>query len=116
MYIRLAVRSDGKGIGIMGDTTLHGDTLEYPIQPEWDGNVPNCAMYNCGSYDGKRCMATGFRPDSICEPATENIVHAAKAAAVWFNSSEEGFTSDIRPDVARTLFFRAARSAGLEIG
>lgn len=40
------------------------------IFPQHDENgVPRCSYDRCPQYDGKRCRAIGFRPDSICEPA-----------------------------------------------
>src|SRR5689334_18164703 len=38
------------------------------IRPRIDKEgVPRCDE-DCPFHDGKRCMVTGFRPDSICEP------------------------------------------------
>lgn len=34
-----------------------------------DAGVPRCTEDKCCQYDGKRCRAFGFRPESICEPA-----------------------------------------------
>lgn len=47
---------------------------DFPIQPIFttDG-VPYCSYEACGSYDGKRCRATGARPDRICEPAVQDL-------------------------------------------
>ena len=43
--------------------------------PTIDGNgLPLCDRDNCALYDGKRCMATGFRPDRFCEPALVALV------------------------------------------
>lgn len=37
--------------------------------PRWsESGVPFCSEHDCALYDGKRCYALGFRPDSICEP------------------------------------------------
>jgi len=35
---------------------------------EWDDGVPYCGNVRCAFYDGKRCRANGYQPDSICEP------------------------------------------------
>lgn len=42
---------------------------EQPPRPRWgSGGVPFCSEGDCPFFDGKRCMALGHRPDSICEP------------------------------------------------
>lgn len=47
---------------------------DFPVQPSISpSGVPYCTREECGSYDGKRCRAMGFRPDTICEPAVEDM-------------------------------------------
>jgi hypothetical protein len=51
------------------------DEREY--EPRWSGNVPWCDEA-CRLHDGKRCMALGARPGSICEPTVAEIVKEAR--------------------------------------
>ncbi len=43
------------------------------MRPQIIRNVPHCTTSECPSYDGKRCRQTGFRPDTICEPAVSDM-------------------------------------------
>ena len=36
--------------------------------------VPFCTGEKCPVFDGKRCRATGFEPDQLCEPAVRELV------------------------------------------
>lgn len=36
--------------------------------------LPLCSEDACALYDGKRCRAIGFRPDTYCEPALVEII------------------------------------------
>lgn len=47
---------------------LKREMSELDVRPNFDRDVPVCAEEGCPSYDGKRCAATGFRPDGLCEP------------------------------------------------
>jgi hypothetical protein len=41
-------------------------------------NVPLCSESACPSYDGKRCIETGFQPNNICEPAVADMAAALR--------------------------------------
>lgn len=61
----------------MSDAARAPVALDPDVQPTWDGNgVPFCDRERCPSYDGKRCRAIGFRPESICEPAVIEMAAA----------------------------------------
>ncbi len=49
----------------------YGDNIEPT--PDRGTGVPYCSS-ECKSYDGKRCRLLGRRPDSICEPAVEQLL------------------------------------------
>ena len=52
-------------------------------QPRFGSNgVPLCSGSACLAFDGKRCELLGRRPDNICEPSVEALVHVAKSRAV----------------------------------
>lgn len=54
------------------------------VRPTLDKNgVPCCAREECPSYDGKRCSATGFRPDGICEPAVIEMAALARVGRAY---------------------------------
>ena len=53
------------------------DTISPRID---DDGIPRCTEDDCPQYDGKRCMALGFRPQSICEPAVILMAKAIKEA------------------------------------
>ena len=42
----------------------------HEIQPHKDWR---CSEDECPSYDGKRCMALGFRPGVFCEPKLDQV-------------------------------------------
>jgi hypothetical protein len=46
------------------------------VRPRWDDIIPRCTdddLPRCPLWDGKRCAATGSRPESICEPMVEEV-------------------------------------------
>jgi hypothetical protein len=49
---------------------LRRELWDADIRPEWPDapGVPGCSTA-CTSFDGKRCMVLGRRPDTDCEPA-----------------------------------------------
>lgn len=49
-------------------------------RPRWGDDVPYCSRGDCPLYGGERCEATGFRPDSSCEPAVIGMADAIRAA------------------------------------
>lgn len=58
---------------------IHLLVVNADQQPRVDRHgVPRCTTDECCQYDGRRCRALGFRPDSLCEPAV--IVLAVNAA------------------------------------
>ena len=50
-----------------------------PTYQPWSPGVPLCSWAECAAYDGKCCRLTGFRPESVCEPAVAQV--AAQLAA-----------------------------------
>jgi len=58
-------------------TTIREELHANDIRPEWqhDG-IPSCSSEECPCYDGKRCRALGFKPESMCEPAVSAMVDA----------------------------------------
>jgi len=49
----------------------HRGTEAERMAPTMVEGLPACGREACPVYDGKRCMAQGFRPESLCEPAVE---------------------------------------------
>lgn len=47
--------------------------LSTDVQPRMVEGLPHCDEA-CPNHDGKRCRATGFRPDRFCEPALDGFV------------------------------------------
>lgn len=70
-----------------------------------DNGVPLCNQAGCGLFDGKRCKATGFRPDRFCEPALVEIVAENKALKATV-ASIEAAADEIRrgPRIGRDGF------------
>lgn len=53
------------------------DERDPGVVPTWDERgLPLCDD-SCPSFDGKRCKATGFRPDRFCEPMLIQLLAAA---------------------------------------
>lgn len=50
------------------------------VRPAWreEDGIPTCKMDECPSYDGKRCILTGFEPEQVCEPAVRGMVNALR--------------------------------------
>lgn len=51
-----------------------------------------CTMEQCPSYDGKRCMVMGFRPDRFCEPKIKLVkeeLRRCRRAAVAIDMMEK---------------------------
>jgi len=48
--------------------------------------LPRCTREGCPAYDGKRCELTGYRPESLCEPAVQEIV--ARIGSLSLTSGE----------------------------
>jgi hypothetical protein len=46
-------------------------------QPNWDDEerIPYCSGDSCCQFDGKRCRLWGFRTQSICVPAVEDMTN-----------------------------------------
>lgn len=52
-----------------------GRVIDPGIAPRFDGAcLPLCTRDECPKYDGKRCVALGFKPARFCEPALVDIV------------------------------------------
>lgn len=47
--------------------------LGEDVRPRMVEGLPECDDA-CPNHDGKRCRATGFRPDRFCEPALDRLV------------------------------------------
>lgn len=52
------------------------EALASNLRPNWVDEGPLCSKEQCPQYDGKRCMAMGFRPDHHCEPAVKLMTEA----------------------------------------
>jgi hypothetical protein len=57
-------------------------------------------------------MYTQAELDKAIEEAKQEQLEVIDAALVWFNATEQGFSSEIRPDVARAKFYSLAKLHG----
>lgn len=49
------------------------------VRPTYDERGLPLCVDSCPNYDGKRCKATGFRPDRFCEPMLVHLLSIARS-------------------------------------